>query len=300
MVADQRIGHLLGRIAPRLGATLRAVDASDPGEEQPEVVLELGGGAHRRAGGAHGVLLLDGDGRPDVLDAVHVGAVQPLEEHPGIGGERLDVAPLPLREQGVEGQRRLPGTGDPGDHRDPVVGDGDRHVLEVVLAGSFDPEPGGLGHWMDPPEKGSVLEGGGNGQWVAGQFASRYSSNPFTARLALPPAAGNGHLTRSPATLDVQGNTPSKAAPSCLVRLATRPGSEAESTDCRVTDLRRQTLRAVSPRASRAAAAGNGAFPAPGRRSFRCAVGALRRPAVGRATALRSRLPRERGGSAAS
>ena len=146
MVADQRVGHLLGRIAPRLGATLRAVDASDPGEEQPEVVLELGGRAHRRAGGAHGVLLLDGDGRPDVLDAVHVGAVQPLEEHPGIGGERLDVAPLPLREQGVEGQRRLPGTGDPGDHRDPVVGDGDRHVLEVVLAGSFDPEPGGLGH----------------------------------------------------------------------------------------------------------------------------------------------------------
>src|SRR5207245_2599431 len=74
MVADQGVGHLLGRIAPRLGATLLAVDAPDPGEEETEVVVQLGGRAHRRAGSAHGVLLLDGDGRPDVLDAVHVGA----------------------------------------------------------------------------------------------------------------------------------------------------------------------------------------------------------------------------------
>src|SRR6266849_3728998 len=46
-------------------------------------------------------------------------------------------------------------------------------------------------------------------------------SNHFTARLALTAAGGNGHVTRSPATLNVQRVRWVKLAPSCLVWLAT-------------------------------------------------------------------------------
>src|SRR5438552_14994476 len=148
---------------------------------------------------------------------------------------------------------------------------------------------------MDPPEKGSVLEGGGNGYRANSLRDTPRTLSPL-ASLSRPrqaTASLPGRRRRS----TCRGIRRAKPAPSCLVRLATRPGSEAESTDGRGTDLRRQTLRAVSPRPS-PAAADNGAFAAAGGRSFGCAVGALPRPAAGRAAArLRSRLPRGGGGS---
>src|SRR6266536_6576467 len=63
-----------------------------------------------------------------------------------------------------------------------------------------------------------------------GQFASPYLSNHFTARLALTAAVGNGHVTRSPATLNVQRVRWAKLAPSCLVWLATWPSTETGET----------------------------------------------------------------------
>jgi hypothetical protein len=122
------------------------------------VVVQLGGGTHRGARGADRILLLERDGGPDVLDAVHVRAVEPLQEHAGVGRERFDVAPLPLREEGIEGQRRLARSGNPGDDGDAVVGDVDGDVLQVVLPGSFDPEPHRLGHSSGPPEMESLLD----------------------------------------------------------------------------------------------------------------------------------------------
>ena len=76
----------------------------------------------------------------------YVGAVETLEEHPRVGREGFDEAPLSFREERVEGQGGLARAGDARDHRDPVVGNRDRHGLEVVLPGSLDPEPGGLRH----------------------------------------------------------------------------------------------------------------------------------------------------------
>src|SRR5438445_9238876 len=60
-------------------------------------------------------------------------------------------------------------------------------------------------------------------RWGLGQCASPYLSSHFTARLALTAAVGNGHVTRSPATLNVQRVRWAKLAPSCLVWLATCP-----------------------------------------------------------------------------
>src|SRR4029434_5315200 len=58
----------------------------------------------------------------------------------------------------VEDQRRLARAGDSRDDGDAVVGDVDGDVLQVVLPGSLDPEPHGLGHSSDPPEMESLLD----------------------------------------------------------------------------------------------------------------------------------------------
>ncbi len=67
---------------------------------------------------------------------VDIGLLHELEELAGIGRERLDIAPLPLGIDGVEGEARLARAGQAGDHRQRVAGDVDRDILEVVLAGT--------------------------------------------------------------------------------------------------------------------------------------------------------------------
>ncbi len=159
VIAQQGVGHLVGGVAPRLGPAGRAVDPADLGEEETEVVVQLGRGAHGGPRGAHRVLLLERDGGTDVLDPVHVRPVEPLQEHARVRRQRLDVAPLAFREEGVEREGRLARPRDPGDHGEPVVGNVDGDVLQVVLPGSLDAEPHRLGHSSGPPEMESLLDG---------------------------------------------------------------------------------------------------------------------------------------------
>jgi hypothetical protein len=104
----QHLVHdLLGGLLADRTATLRAVRPARPGVQQPQVVIHLGDGADRRARVAAGGLLVDRDGRRQALDEVDVRLVHLAEELAGVGGQRLDVAPLALREDGVEGQAGL-------------------------------------------------------------------------------------------------------------------------------------------------------------------------------------------------
>jgi len=75
------------------------------------------------------------------LDHVDVGLLHLLEELAGVGGERLHVPPLPLGVDRVEGERRFPGARDPGDHDEPVAGDLDVDVFQIVRAGAAHDDP---------------------------------------------------------------------------------------------------------------------------------------------------------------
>ena len=108
------------------------IGAADAGEQQPHVVVHLGHRADRGARIADAVLLADGDGRGDALDAIDVGLLHPLEELPRIGRQRLHVAPLPLGVDGVEGERRLARPAHAGEHHQLAGGQGEVDVLEVV------------------------------------------------------------------------------------------------------------------------------------------------------------------------
>ena len=126
----------LDRLARDRPPADRAVRPPDPRVEKAQVVVDLGHRADRRARVARGRLLVDRDRRREAFDRVHVRLLHHLEELPRVGGERLDVPALALCVDGVEGERRLPGAGKPGDRDQPVPRQADVDVLQVVLAGA--------------------------------------------------------------------------------------------------------------------------------------------------------------------
>ena len=145
-------------------AAVRAVRHADGGEQQAQVVVDLGDRADRRARVAGGGLLLDGDGRRQPVDQVDVRLLHLLEELPGVGRQRLDVAALALGVDGVEGERRLARAGQAGDHDQPIARQVDVDVLQVVDAGAANGNPIGHGLVLSAPLAGTeppILHGDG-------------------------------------------------------------------------------------------------------------------------------------------
>ena len=138
---EDDVGDLAGRLPLDRRAVVGAVRHAGAGVEQPQVVVDLGDGADGGARVLAGALLLDRDRRGEPLDHVHVRLLHQAEELAGVGGERLDVAPLALGVDGVEGEGGLPRAGEPGDDGQAVARDLDVDVLEIVLAGTADDEP---------------------------------------------------------------------------------------------------------------------------------------------------------------
>src|SRR5690606_20459570 len=111
----------------------RAELGTGAGVQQPQVVVDLGDGADGGSRVAARGLLVDGDGRAQALDEVDVGLVHLPEELARVGRQRLDVAALPLGEDGVEGEGRLPGARQAGEDDEAVTRQVEVDVAEVVL-----------------------------------------------------------------------------------------------------------------------------------------------------------------------
>ena len=107
---------------------------ADVGEEQPQVVVDLGDRADRRTRVRPGRLLLDRDGRRQAVDQVDVRLLHLLEELAGVGGQRFDIAPLALGVDRVEGERGLARPRQAGNDDQPVTREVDVDILEVVDA----------------------------------------------------------------------------------------------------------------------------------------------------------------------
>ena len=137
---EQPVDDLLRALPGDRLAADRAVRSPRAGEQEPEVVVDLGDGADGRPRVAVGRLLVDRHGRRQALDEVDVGLVHLAEELPRIGRQRLDVAALALGEDRVERQRGLARAGQPGEHDHGVAGSSTDTSLEVVLAGTSDDE----------------------------------------------------------------------------------------------------------------------------------------------------------------
>ena len=197
------VDHLLRGLALDREVAVGARRHADRGEQQAQVVVDLGDGADRRARVLRGGLLLDRDRGREPVDGVDVGLVHLLEELARVRRQRLDVAPLPLGEQGVERERRLPRPRHAGDHDEPVARDVEIDVLQVVLARTADgddlahapsspasnaPEPLIMppvprrGSTTAPPPAGAALHRGCGGRTRRGCHAQRRPGRQAIAR----------------------------------------------------------------------------------------------------------------------
>ena len=112
----------------------------DPGKQEPQVIVDLGHGADRRPWVPAGALLVDGDRRREAVDLVDVRLLHLAQELARVRREALDVPALALRIDRVEGEAALSRPGEARDDDQPVPRDGDRDVLQVVLAGTANDE----------------------------------------------------------------------------------------------------------------------------------------------------------------
>ena len=104
-VCEQCIHHLLGGLGLHWFAAHRAVRYAGSGEQQTQVIVDLGNRSHRGTWVAVGRFLVDGDRRAQTLDEIDIRFVHLPEELAGIGGKRFDIPALALREQRVESHR---------------------------------------------------------------------------------------------------------------------------------------------------------------------------------------------------
>ena len=128
-VVHAETAHLLSRDGRK--------GVSRAGEQQFEVIVNFGRRPHGRTGIARVDLLLDGDGRCDARDDVHVGLVDLPEELAGVGREALDVAALSFGENRVEGQRRFARTREARYDDEFVMRNFNLDVAEIVDPCSF-------------------------------------------------------------------------------------------------------------------------------------------------------------------
>ncbi len=89
--------------------TIRTGGFADLGEEQAQEIGDFRRRPDRRAGRAHLILLLDGNGRAHVENTVHIRAGHLVEKHAGVGRERFDIPPLAFGKDRVERERGFAG-----------------------------------------------------------------------------------------------------------------------------------------------------------------------------------------------
>src|SRR5262249_105431 len=94
--SERLVGDGFRRVAADEPAAVVAKSESDPGKQEPEVVVDLGLSSDSRSGVPGRVFLTDGNRRAYAKDFVNVRTVHSFQELTRIGGETLDVAALAL------------------------------------------------------------------------------------------------------------------------------------------------------------------------------------------------------------
>jgi len=144
--APDLLEHRIGALRDDGLAAARAVLRAELAVEEPQEMVDLREGRHGRAPAPAARALLDGHRGRDAGHAVHLGAVHDLQVLADVVRQALEVAPLPLGEEDVEGERRFARAAHARDDDQPVPGDLDRQVLQVVL-----PSPPDLDGAPAPP-----------------------------------------------------------------------------------------------------------------------------------------------------
>ena len=104
LLGEDRVDDLLHRLAADHLPAVRAVGDAHPGEEQPQIVVDLGHGGDGGARVLRDALLVDRDRGGEPVDVVDVRLLHQPQELTGVGGERLHITALALGVDRVEGE----------------------------------------------------------------------------------------------------------------------------------------------------------------------------------------------------
>src|SRR5207245_8788355 len=115
--AGDAIENLASRQRANLPSALDAVLFSDFGIKQTQIVIDLRDGRHGGILAALTQPLFDGDGRGNAGKQIHVRPRPHLEELPRVSGQAVDVTPLSLCVDDVEGQGWFTGAAQTSDER---------------------------------------------------------------------------------------------------------------------------------------------------------------------------------------
>ena len=134
------INDVAGGLTDDRDPGFRAERLADMRVEEPEVIVDFGGGGDDGARARARAALLDGDGGGEPLQVVHLGFLHLVQKLPRIGRERFDVFALPFGIDGVEGEGRFAGTAQAGNDHQLIPRDSEREVLEVMFPRSANPD----------------------------------------------------------------------------------------------------------------------------------------------------------------
>ena len=134
--ADSSANDLLGRLLLDRRAALVAMRRAQPGHQQPQMVVDLGHRGHGAARILAAGPLIDRNRRLQALDQIDVGPLQLMQELPGVDRQAFDILPLPFGIQRVEGQRAFARTAGAGDHHQPVAGNIEIDILQIMDPGA--------------------------------------------------------------------------------------------------------------------------------------------------------------------
>ena len=98
------VDHLADGLRGDRQASGGRIRNANPRPEQAHIIVNLGDGGDSGARVSAGRLLFNADRGRKAVDMIHIGLLHHLKKLPRIGGQALDIAPLPLGIDGIERQ----------------------------------------------------------------------------------------------------------------------------------------------------------------------------------------------------
>ncbi len=136
---------LLGRLLLDRRAALVALRRAEPGHQQAQMVVDFGDRGDRAPRILAPGPLINRHRRLQALDQVDVGPLQLMEKLPSVDGKALDILPLPFGIERVERQRAFARTAGAGDDDQPITGNIEIDVPEIVDPRAANPNHLGRG-----------------------------------------------------------------------------------------------------------------------------------------------------------
>ena len=131
------VGDLIHRLPDYLLAALRAVRQPGARKQKTHIIVYLRHRAHGGTGVMRSGLLVYGHRRRKPFDILHVRLLHLPEELARVTGQALHIPALPLRENGIEGKRRLAAARKPGEHHQLVARYLQVDVFKVIFLCAF-------------------------------------------------------------------------------------------------------------------------------------------------------------------